>query len=543
MNHLFSRLIIALVVFFTASFAMQANTTQNEPVTIQILALNDFHGALMPPSGGKLGGIASISTLVKELKQQYPNTVLVGVGDLIGASPLLSSIFYDEPTIEAFNQLGMAFSVVGNHEFDKGKAELLRKQNGGCHPTNGCLDFTASEFKGADFKYLAANVINEETGKPLFDPYFIQTFGEIKIAFIGVVLEGTPAIVTHSGTQGLTFKNEVEVVNQQVADLKAQGIDNIIVLLHEGASQKDGAKDINGCENLSGKAVDLVQQFDPSVSAVFSGHTHRYYNCLIDAIPFVSGASNGTILSQVLLTINPENNKISEVKVNNIAVDNQKYQPDPELTAFLTVYKNKADDVSKQKVGVLNHDLNRELSENGDSDLGKVVADAALSVMQDPKYGSAQIAFTNSGGLRADLAASEVSFGDLYSVQPFANMLVTKSLTGAQLKALLEQQFDRRNPQVMPHSKGFYYEWNDSKPKGDKIIAESMTLNGEPIKSDGVYRVAANEFLAEGGSHFTVFAQGTDPVYGIVDYEAFINYIHDHSPISKPQDLRLKKVN
>lgn len=532
-----------LVMAFLVAQLSTAFAKNDAPETIQILALNDFHGALMPPSGGNLGGIASISTLIKQLKKEHPNTIIVGVGDLVGASPLLSSMFNDEPTINALSKLGMEVSTVGNHEFDKGKDELLRKQNGGCHPKTGCFDFVNNTFSGADFQYLAANVINKETGKPLLAPYFIKEFGSVKIGFIGVTLEGTAAIVTPSGTKGLTFKNEVDVVNQYVKELKEKGVDNIFVLLHEGAAQDNKSKDINGCDNISGKAIELVKHFDKSISVVFSGHTHRYYNCLIDDIPFVSGASNGTILSQVLLTISPENNKITAVKVNNINVDNRRYLPDPEFVTLLQGYKDQADRVSKQKMGVLTHDLNRTLTENQDSNLGKVISDAALYVMQAPEYGNAQIAFTNSGGLRADLVASEVSFGDLYTVQPFANMLVTKSLTGAQLKALLEQQFDRSRPQVMPVSKGFYYEWDDSKPKGEKVIAASMKLNGEPIQMDQLYRVAANEFLAEGGSYFTEFAKGIDPVYGIVDYEAFMQYVKDNSPISEPTDIRVKKIN
>lgn len=513
---------------------------QQANVTIQVLALNDFHGALLPPNGGNSGGIAYVATLIEQLKVDNPNTIVVGVGDLIGASPLLSAMFNDEPTIEAMNLIGMEASPVGNHEFDKGKAELLRKQNGGCHPTTGC--FNVTPFDGAKFQYLAANVVDTETGQTLFPSYYIKDFDGIKLAFIGLTLEGTAAIVSPSGTKGLRFENEVVVINNLVKELQSQGIYNIAVLLHEGASQSDTSKDINGCDGINGKAVDIVNQLDKEVDFVLSGHTHKYYNCVINDIPFVSGQSNGQILSQVVLSIDGQSKKIIAVETNNILVDNQKYAANPALTALIEDYQVRADKAARQVVGQLEEGLTKALTEHGDSLLGRLIADAQLYVTSAPDQGSAQIAFTNSGGIRAPLAGGEITYNDVYTVQPFSNIMVTKTLTGQQLKDLLEQQWDRSRPQVMPASRGFYYEWDDTQPAGSKVIASSMKLNGVAINMDGQYRVAANEFLAEGGSHFTEFSKGTDAVYSLLDNESVVKYFQDNSPVSTPLDIRVNKV-
>lgn len=531
--------IIGLLSSFMLAGCKPVETS--EPMTIQVLAMNDFHGALLPPNKGETGGIAHMATLINELRVANPNTIVVGSGDLVGASPLLSAMFNDEPTIEALSAIGMEASVVGNHEFDKGKAELLRKQNGRCHPTSGC--FNNKPFNGAQFKYLAANVIDTDTNKSLFPEYYIKNFDGVDIAFIGVVLEGAPVIISPSGTRGLTFENEAVTINRIVKELQAKGIHNIGILLHEGATQTEPSKDdINSCSGISGKAIDIVSQLDQEVDFVLSGHTHKYYNCVINDIPLVSGQSNGVILSQVLLSVDKQNKEIMDVKVNNILVDNQKYAADEKLTALIEEYQVKAEQVSSQVVGQLAEDLNKNLTTHGDSLLGRVIADGQLYVAAEPGQGDAQIAFINSGGIRAPLAGGEVTYNDIYTVQPFSNMVVTKTLTGQQLKNLLEQQWDRVRPQVMPVSTGFYYEWDDSQPAGSKVIVSSMKLNGVPLDMNGKYRVAANEFLAEGGSYFTEFSKGTDPVYSLVDNESIVKYFMDNSPISTPTDIRVRKV-
>lgn len=535
---------ISLITLLVSGALLAGCTSkQNETVSIQVIGINDFHGALQAPGDGKLGGIESIATLVKQLKSENNNTIVVGAGDLVGASPLLSSMFYDEPTIEALSAIGLETSAVGNHEFDKGKTELLRKQNGGCHPTAGCVG--KESFSGADFNYLAANVIVEETGETLFPPYYVKQFDGVPIAFIGLTLEGTPAIVTPSGTAGLAFKNEAETINQQVKLLKAQGIHSIGVLIHEGATQQvdTKVKDINRCDNIQGPIVDIVKQLDADVDFVVSGHTHQAYNCSINGKTVISAQSNGTLLSQLNIEVNKKTKDIVSIKAKNIPVETKVYAKDPKLTSFIQNYERISKPIAEQVMGTLNAPADKKLSDAGDSVLGKIIADAQLYVASSKEAGDAQIAFMNSGGIRADLKAGELTYGDIFTVQPFSNVVVTQTLTGAQIKQALEQQWDRARPQIMPVSKGFYYEWDDSRTVGDKVIPGSMKFNGQPVDMNKAYRVAANEFLATGGSRFSAFKQGKDRVYSLPDNEALMAYFKDNSPVKLPTDIRIKKVN
>lgn len=531
-----------LAVFISGALLAGCATKQPDIIKVQVIGINDFHGALHAPGNGELGGIESIATLVNKLRQENSNTIVVGAGDLIGASPLLSSMFYDEPTIEAMNAIGMETSAVGNHEFDKGKEELLRKQYGGCHPQGGCIG--KESFSGADFTWLAANVIVKQTGNTLFPSWYIKEFDGIPVAFIGLTLEGTPAIVTPSGTVGLEFKNEAQTINQAVEELKAKGINNIGILIHEGASQQIDTKlkDINSCENISGPVVGIVNQLDKEVDFVISGHTHQAYNCKINGIPVVSAQSNGTLISKLDLIIDRSNQNIAAISVKNIPVDTRLYEKNPDLTTFVQKYEKISLPIASQIMGVLTVNLDKKLTKEGDSPIGKVIADAHLYAASASERGGAQIAFINSGGIRANLKAGQVTYDHLYTVQPFSNTVVTQSLTGAQLKQALEQQFDRARPQIMPVSKGFYFEWDDSQPKGSKIIADSMKLNGKPLEMNKSYWVAANEFLATGGSNFSAFKQGKNQVYSLPDNEAVMEYFKDNSPVKAPNDIRIKKV-
>nr|WP_282557624.1 bifunctional metallophosphatase/5'-nucleotidase [Providencia burhodogranariea] len=532
-----------LTLLISGALLAGCASKSTDTVKVQVIGINDFHGALKAPGDGKLGGIESIATLVNQLKAQNSNTIVVGAGDLVGASPLLSSMFYDEPTIEALSAIGMETSAVGNHEFDKGKEELLRKQNGGCHPTAGCVG--KDSFAGADFNYLAANVIVKETGETLFPSYFIKEFDGVPMAFIGLTLEGTPAIVTPSGTAGLEFKNEVETINNQVKLLKAQGINSIGVLIHEGAIQQVSTKekDINRCDNIQGPIVDIVNQLDGAVDFVVSGHTHQAYNCQINGKTVISAQSNGTLISQLNIEIDKKTKDIVSIKAENIPVETKRYEKNPELTSFVQKYEKIALPISQQVMGTLTESSNKKLTPAGDSSLGKIIADAQLYVASAKDQGGAQIAFMNSGGIRADLKAGEQTYGDLFTVQPFSNVVVTQSLTGAQIKQALEQQWQRERPQVMPVSKGFYYEWDENRKAGDKVIPNSIKLNGKPLDMNKSYRVAANEFLATGGSRFSAFEQGQGRVYSLPDNEALMKYFKDNSPISIPTDERIKKVN
>jgi 5'-nucleotidase len=534
---------LLLVMVGTASGGATAAPT-SPLVDVQLLAINDFHGNLDPPAGssGRIGsvdagGVEYLATHIAQLEATNPNTLVVSAGDLIGASPLLSALFHDEPTIEAMNLLGLDFNAVGNHEFDEGAAELLRMQNGGCHPTDGCLD--GDGFAGADFQFLAANVVRKDNGKTLFPAYKIRSFGGAKLAIIGVVLEGTPTIVTPSGVAGLEFKDEAETVNALIPQLKAKGVNAITVLIHEGGVQSGT---FNGCVGISGAIVDIVNRFDPAVDAVISGHTHQAYNCQLNNMLVTSASSFGRLVTDVDLTIDRATGEVAQMAANNLIVTRD-VAKDAGQTSLLAKYRTFADPIANRVIGSITADITRTTNPAGESALGDVIADAQLAATAPAGFGEAVAAFMNPGGIRAELTYAgsvagegdgNVTYGEAFTVQPFGNSLVTMTLTGAQIDQLLEQQFD--NPtagqnRILQVSDGFSYSWSASAATGSKVDPSSILLNGTPVDPNGVYRITVNSFLAEGGDNFSVLAQGTNRLGGAVDLDALVDYFAANSPV------------
>ena len=516
------------------------------PIQVQVLGLNDFHGNLEPPAGssGRIegidaGGAAYLANHVAALEATNPeNTVVVSAGDLIGASPLLSALFHDEPTIEAMNQIGLDLNAVGNHEFDEGTDELLRMQEGGCHPVDGCLD--GDDFAGADFQFLAANVVSERNGRTLFPPYAIEEFPYgAKVAFIGMTLEGTPTIVTPEGVAGFDFLDEAVTANRLVHRLREEGIDNVIVLLHEGGVTTGGG--YNGCTGVSGPIVDIVNRLDAGVDAVISGHTHQAYNCVIDGIPVTSAASFGRLVTDMDLTLDRRTKDITSISVNNQIVT-RNVTPSSPILDLIARYQAISDPLANRLVGTITADITRAPNAAGESALGDVIADSQLTATQPAGLGEAQVAFMNPGGIRADLlyASSSAGEGDgnvtyeeIFTVQPFGNSLVTMTLTGAQIDTLLEQQFCGTNAaaaRVLQPSAGFAYSYTATAggtadcTAANAVDASTITLGGTPVTPDGTYRVTVNSFLATGGDGFSVLNQGTDRLGGALDLDAVEDY-------------------
>ncbi len=531
-----------------------AAAPRGDTVTVQILALNDFHGNLEPPAGssGRIGsinagGVEYLATHIANLRAQNPNTVVVSAGDLIGASPLISALFHDEPTIEAFNLIGLDYNAVGNHEFDEGAAELLRMQNGGCHPTDGCLD--GDGFAGADFQFLAANVVNTSTGKTIFPPYAVENFRGTKVAFIGMTLEGTPTIVTPSGVAGLTFLDEADAANALVKELKRRQVETIVVLLHEGGVQAGG--DYNSCVGISGPIVDIVNRLDDSVDAVISGHTHNAYNCVIDGKLVTSAASFGRLVTKVDLTIDRKSGDVVEMQADNKIVTRDVPKA-ALLTALVERYGTLAAPFANRIIGTITADILRAANAAGESALGDVIADSQLDATDDPGFGDAVIAFMNPGGIRADLAYNnssageapgEITYNEIFTVQPFGNSLVTMSLTGTQIDTLLEQQFDNPAPgqsRILQVSNGFTYTWSQSAPTGNKV--SNLMLNGVAIDPAATYRVTVNSFLADGGDNFVVLKEGTNRLGGALDLDALEAYFVANSPVAPGPQNRITVV-
>ena len=527
------------------------DVTSARTTEVQLLAINDFHGNLQPPflrpTGVLIGGVEYLATHIKQLEATNPNTLVVSAGDLIGASPLLSGLFHDEPTIESANLFGLDFNAVGNHEFDEGVTELLRMQEGGCHPADGCQDGTP--FLGADFQFLAANVEWKDGSGTIFPPYKVVKFNGIKMALIGMTLEDTPSIVTPSGIQDVNFHDEADTVNALVPELRKKGIETIVVLVHEGGFPS--AFD-NTCPAISGPIIDIVNRTSDQVDLFVTGHTHQAYNCVIDGRSVTSAYQFGGMVSDIDMEVSRATGNPVAIKVNNRLITRD-VPADSAQTQLIARWNTFAAEFSDRVVGSITGDILRLNNAAGESALGDRIADAQLWATRDVQ--GAQIAFMNPGGIRADLiyenqaaseAPGEVTFGEVFAVQPFQNTLVTMNLTGAQIDTLLEQQFD--NPtvgsnRVLQVPEGFSYTWDALAPIGSKVDPATIQLNGAPIDPAGTYRITVNSFLADGGDNFAVLRNGTDRFSGSVDSEVFADYVGAHSPLTPGPQNRITRVN
>ena len=549
------RPILALAILMALAATSLAQTAA--PVDLRILAINDFHGYLRPSPGGiaitdpedktkkitvAAGGAEHMATLVGQLRDGHRNTIFVAAGDLIGASPFLSAMFHDEPTIEALSMMGLALSSVGNHEFDEGKDELLRMQNGGCHPVDKCQG--PHPFTGAKFRYLAASTIEKRTGKPVLPAYEIRAFDGIPVAFIGLTLKGTPGLVSPVGVADLEFRDEAETVNALIPELKARGVEAIVVLIHEGGLPTG---DYNECPDISGPIVDIVKKFDKAVDVVVTGHTHRAYVCEIDGRLVTSADKYGTLVTAIDLKLDPVTRDVISAKADNTIVRTATLAKNAEQTALIEAYDRLAAPIANRPAGSVTETLSRGPNTAGESPLGDIIADAQLAATSASSNGGAVIAFTNPGGVRTDIARKEdgaVTYADLFASQPFRNQLVTITLTGKQIKDMLEQQWrDPKRPRILQVSKGFSYAWDSTRPDGERVIAERMMLNGQTIDPAASYRVTVNNFLSVGGDGFTVLTLGTAPQTGIYDIDALNAYFGANSPVGPTAVDRIIRIN
>jgi 5'-nucleotidase len=549
--------ILAAAVLAIALDPASRAMAQAAPVNLRILAINDFHGNLRPPAGGiriadpadktkkitvAAGGAEHMATLIRQLRQDHSNAIFVAAGDLIGASPFLSAMFHDEPTIEALSMMGLEVAAVGNHEFDEGKDELLRIQNGGCHPTDGCQG--PHLFAGAKFHYLAASTFEKATGKTIFPAYEIRKFDGIPVAFIGLTLKGTPTLVSPVGVAGLEFREEADTVNALVPELKARGVEAIVVLIHEGGFP---AGDYNECPGISGPIVDIVKKFDKAVDVVISGHTHQAYVCEIDGRLVTSGDKYGTIVTAIDLKLDPKTRDIVSASADNVIVRTAAYPSDPDQAALLQSYDKFAAPIANRRAGSVTETLSRTPNDAGESPLGDIVADAQLAATRTEANGAAVVAFTNPGGVRTDIAKKPdgaVSYADVFASQPFRNQLVTLTLSGAQIKDALEQQWlDPNRPRFLQVSKGFNYTWDAARPYGERVVADRMSLNGQRVEPAQAYRVTVNNYLAVGGDGFTVLKDGTAAQFGVYDVDALDAYFKAASPIAPGQLDRIVRMN
>ena len=544
----------SLALAFSAGVIAQT-TAPKPPFAVKIIGFNDYHGNLETPgtfgvntlvptaSRPAVGGAEYMAAYVARMKSANPLNVVVGAGDFIGATPLISALFFDEPAVETLNQIGVEFNAVGNHEFDKGKDELKRLQSGGCkfnggvQEPNSCKGFGSAapgSFDGAKYKWLSANVLDSATGKPLLPAYGVKTFNGVKVAFIGMTLKGTPGIVTPTGVAGLSFQDEADTVNALVPRLRAQGIESIVVLLHQGGFQNQVTgvanqaitSDINGCtgdlKNADGSDSDLraiVKRLDNAVDLVISGHTHAAYNCSANTIdvrgtslsnavttarsaglpnkvgrlvPVTSSSAFGRVLTEVDVTIHPATRDIVAVSPRNVLVDrtdaaiNNAIAAHPEVKDVVSAYKAAASPLANAVIATITGPMTNGANTAGEMEAGDLIADAQLAATQPASLGGAVIAFMNAGGVRnpgfvntAGTYPYDLTYGNAFTTQPFGNSLVTLTLTAQQIKDVLEQQFSGCNGQtanrIMQVSNGLKYTWNSAGTCGTRITEVTLT--------------------------------------------------------------------
>lgn len=533
----------SMVAAMIATGPADADVRNGKPVELQILAINDFHGNIATSSSsfGGVGRADYLAANVRAAEADADHSIFVSAGDLIGASPLVSALFHDEPTIEAMNMMGLDINAVGNHEFDEGPEELLRMANGGSHP-DGDLDGTP--FEGANFDFLAANVRYEDTGERIFPGVAVRGYGGIRVAFIGMTLEGTPSIVTPSGVAGLSFHDEVETVNQMIPGLRRNNIEAIVVLLHEGGFS-DGGQDDCGT-GLEGPVAEITAGLDDAVDLVIAGHTNDEFVCEIDGKWVTMADNRGRLFTDIDVTLDPETRDMTIQSISNLPNLQDGVVPAAGVTRLIEKYEALAAPLADQVIGTTTGDISREGNDAGESALGDVIADAQLAATASPEFGGAEVAFMNPGGIREDIvtaptgteAAGEFTFGEAFGVQPFGNSLVTMTLTGEQIDTLLEQQWvGQENPRILQVSEGFSYTWSAGAPDGERVDPSTIAINGETIDPNGTYRVTVNSFLSDGGDNFFVLIDGTDRLGGEVDLDALVAYFGANSPVAGgPQD-------
>ncbi|ANI99736.1 hypothetical protein A8O14_06385 [Polynucleobacter wuianus] len=568
------------------------------PVKVKIIAMNDFHGYLNRSDNAelflidpdnpkkvakvKVGGAPYIASLVKKLKAENPNSIVVGAGDFVGASPAISSFTQDEATINVMGEIGLEVSAVGNHEFDRGKTELMRLQNGGCAPGKVIGKETCiknNTFNGAQFQYLAANVIDDDTNKTLFPSTYIKSFNGVRIGFVGLTLRGTPKATR--GALGLSFNDEIEVINEHAARFKAQGIEAVVVLIHQGGGTTAATLNDQTCPGLSGEILPIVHGLK-NVDVVVSGHTHREYVCKDQQTGILLTQANyyGNVVTDINLLIEPGKGVLDK-KANSLPVINDQnkkiprgytaLKPDPAIQREVALY----DDLSQKKRAVIQGYIAAPLpmvtiegttarNNNVEHLMGDVIADAYLA--SAPKEAKADIALLNPGGVRSGInKAGAVSYDNLFSIAPFGNNLFYVDLTGEQLIRLLEEQWEGANCRNKPLKKNgvnmcgrllqpsstLTYSWDVTRGpgkdfgKGNLVLVDTVRIgpNQEPLDLKKKYRVVTNSFLAEdGGDNFTVFKQGTGlQDMGVVDIDAMVHYFNQY-PASSPMPPPKRRI-
>ncbi|WP_430509714.1 Ig-like domain-containing protein [Gottfriedia solisilvae] len=535
---LVAALAITMAPLNISTQSVKADT--NGDIHVQLLGINDYHGQLdtwrsIKDSTGKVvdysGGIEYLAAYLKEREATNPaNTLMVQAGDLVGASPPVSALLQDEPTIRFMNELGFDVGTIGNHEFDEGVAEMKRLINGGSNPKTEKYEAKYGKFTGSTMDYVVANVVDDKN-EPILPPYVVKEVGGAKIGFIGVVTTETPTIVSPKGVEGVKFTDEVAAINKYAKELTDKGVKSIVVLAHNpGSSQADGS-------NATGRVVDIANATDASVDVIFGAHDHKLLNAKVNGKLLVQSWSYGTAFSDVELTIDPATQDIVEAKAEIVDTLHSKITPDAKIKAELDGYKADIQPITSQVMGETADILTNAANASGESALGNFIADGMKATT------STDFAFMNAGGIRNPLPKGTITWGDLFKVQPFGNDLVTMKITGEQVRTLLNQQFNAPPSynKIMAIA-GLHYTWTDKNDYGKKIL-DIYLPDGSKIDPTKEYSITVNNFMADGGDGFTILKSGTNRVTSIVDLDGFVNYFKSFKgPVSSTVEGRVQLV-
>ena len=563
----------------------QAAGVAREPVRVRLIGINDFHGNLEPTGlnlsladpakpGARVrvptGGAAAVAGLVRALRAQAPYSFFISAGDMVGAAPLVSTMFRHESTIEVMSRIGLDVGTPGNHEFDAGSIELQRLLSGGCAtnaPSAPAVSCALRPALGAKFPLVSANVVQAD-GTPLFAPAWVASVGPYSIGVIGAVTRTTPQMVVASGVRGLSFLDEADAINRAVVALQARGVNALVVTMHEGGETGEAGAPLDwndeSCPGFRGAIVDLAKRISPAVDVILTGHTHQGYRCVIDGRPVMQAVSYGRGLSVADIVIDPRTGRVdrSATRSRNLPVLNaftdaalrealatatpepwgqalRDAKPAADIAALVAEYSAAAAPRAERVVGRAVGNFDR--SGKTDSSAGRLIADAQWAYSRDPGRGGAELALMNPGGIRTDLPcrkppSCEVSFGEVFTMQPFGNSVVVMSLSGAELKALLESQHKstRDTPHFLSPSGSLRYRWLANAPVGDHV--RDLQIAGAPVDPKRDYRVAVNSFLAEGGDGFLLLRAGRDRLGGGQDVEALAEWLKTNpTPISTPR--------
>ncbi len=544
-------------------------------VTVRLIAFNDFHGNLettgltLPwPDPAKpdralrlaAGGGAYLAGTVNALRAGAANSLVISSGDLIGGTPLVSALFLHESTIDVANGLGVDIAIPGNHEFDAGKDELLRVLRGGCQgakPESLFVSCALGPHAGAKFPMFAANVESAD-GRTLFPPSVVRSFGGVKIGFIGAVTRITPTIVVPSGVAGLTFTDEATAINAEAARLKAQGIQALVAVIHEGGETGTPGLPLEwndaGCPKPRGAIFDIAKRLTQDVDVIFSAHTHQGYRCVVDGRPIMQATALGRGVSVADLVIDAATGEVDRARTThrNLPVFNDRSdaalkaaivaaEPGPfaqalrdakpvaAITERIAAYSAAAAPRAQKPVGRIGGNFDR--GGRTDSSAGRLIADAQWIATRTAQRGNSSFALMNPGGVRSDLRCAggpppcPVTYGETFTMQPFGNSLVVMTLTGAQIKQLLEDQQrpGRNGPSFLIPSSSLTYRWVAKAEYGQRV--QDVRVAGAPLMPNSDYRITVNSFLADGGDGVVMLQQGRDRLGGELDIDALMAHL------------------